>query len=188
MNNLDCVKKRIRSTIARSSVPEDPKHAENTLMWLLKLKPDADEALQIAALGHDIERAIEERKVRREDFSDYDAFKAAHAENGAVILREIMKSCEVSDPDLIDEVCRLVLCHEVGGDPRADLLKDADSISFFDVNLLLYFERNGPEETKRRILWGFQRLSSRMKGKAARMTHENEALNRLLACCIEESQ
>ncbi len=37
-------------------MPEDPRHAENTLDWLLKLKPDADEALQIAALGHDIER------------------------------------------------------------------------------------------------------------------------------------
>ena len=35
-----------------------------------ELKPDADDALKIAALGHDIERAIEERKVRREDYKD----------------------------------------------------------------------------------------------------------------------
>lgn len=65
---------------------------------------------------------------------------------------------------------------------------DADGISFFDVNLPLYFERNGLEKAKRRILWGFQRLSDRMKKLAAGMTHENEALNRLLASCVEESQ
>ena len=35
----------------------------------------------------------------------------------------------------MDEVSRLVEVHEVGGDPRSDLLKDADSISYFDVNL-----------------------------------------------------
>jgi len=31
-------------------------HFQNTLDWLLNLKPDADEALQIAAYCHDIER------------------------------------------------------------------------------------------------------------------------------------
>jgi hypothetical protein len=75
--------------VAGSSVPEDRRHAENTLDWLLMLKPDADEALQIAALGHDIERALEARKVKRADFPDYDRFKAAHARNSAEILRGI---------------------------------------------------------------------------------------------------
>lgn len=187
MHNLDRIKRRIRSTIARSSVPEDPEHAENTLEWLLKLQPDADEALQIAALGHDIERAVEERKIRREHYPDYDAFKAAHAENSALILREIIEDCEVSDQSLVDEVCCLVQQHEVGGDPRADLLKDADGISYFDVNLPRYFERNGWDETRRRCMWGYLRLSNRMKKVAASITYNNKALNELLASCIEES-
>jgi hypothetical protein len=187
MHNLDRIKRRIRSTIARSSVPEDPEHAQNTLEWLLKLQPDTDEALQIAALGHDIERAMEERKIRREHYPNYEVFKAAHAKNSALILREIIEDCGVSDQSLIDDVCCLVRQHEVGGDPRADLLKDADSISYFDVNLPRYFERNGWEETRRRCLWGYQRLSSRMKEAVATITHENEELNKLLASCIEES-
>ncbi len=145
-----------------SSVPEDPRHAENTLEWLLRLEPDADEALQIVALGHDIDRAVEARKVQRANFTDYDVFKAAHARNGAIILKEIMDEGGVPQ-DIAEEVCRLVCCHEVGGDPRSDLLKDADSISYFDVNLPLYYERNGWEETKRRCLWGYRRLSPRMK-------------------------
>ena len=64
IDGIKRVKKAIEAVVAESSVPEDPLHSKNTLSWLLKLKPDADEALQIAALGHDIERAIERRKVR----------------------------------------------------------------------------------------------------------------------------
>ena len=54
MDSFDCAKQRIRKIIARSSVPEDPLHAENTLKWLLKLEPKADPALQIAAYAHGI--------------------------------------------------------------------------------------------------------------------------------------
>ncbi len=95
MNSIDRVKKSIEAIISGSSVPEDPVHSKNTLNWLLKIKPDSDEALQIAALGHDIERAIDRRKVRREDFEHYDQFKAAHAHNSAEILQEVMLDCGV---------------------------------------------------------------------------------------------
>ena len=91
IGSIECTKQRIRAVVAGSSVPEDARHAENTLDWLLRLKPDADEALQIAALGHDIERALEDRKVKQVDFANYDTFKAAHARNSAEILREIMQ-------------------------------------------------------------------------------------------------
>ena len=49
MNHIDRLKNEIRSIISGSEVPEDPVHAQNTLEWLLKLKPDADDALKIAA-------------------------------------------------------------------------------------------------------------------------------------------
>ena len=84
MKKIVCLKKKIEKII------------KNTLEWLLKLKPDADEALQIAALAHDIERAIEKRKVKRKDYKDYDEFKNAHALNSANISVEITKKCNVS--------------------------------------------------------------------------------------------
>lgn len=171
---MDCVKKKIETVISGSSVPEDPIHSKNTLEWLLKLSPDADEALQVAALGHDIERAIEKRKVRRKDFKDYDEFKAAHARNSADILMEIVRDCGMKQ-DVTKEIFRLVCLHEVGGDPRSELLKDADSISFFDVNLPLYFERNGWEKTRQRCLWGYRRLSSNTKHLALSLSN-NHAL------------
>ena len=179
MDSIDCAKQNIRAIISGSSVPEDPIHSENTLDWLLKLDPEADQALQIAALAHDIDRAVEAQKVRRADFSDYNAFKAAHAHNGARILRVILNRCGVAK-SIADEACRLVILHEVGGDPRSDMLKDADSISYFEVNLPLYYQREGREETIRRCNWGYRRLSARMKEVVKTITHEDESITNLL--------
>ena len=187
MNSIDRVKKSIETIISGSSVPEDPVHSKNTLNWLLKLKPDADEALQIAALGHDIERAIDQRKVRREDFEHYDQFKAAHAHNSAEILKEVMLNRGVEET-LMEQVYDLVNRHEVGGDERSDLLKDADSISYFEVNLPHYYNRHGWDETKRRCLWGYKRLSEKMKILAAKLTFENDELRALMRITIEEGQ
>lgn len=170
-----------------SKVPEDSHHAENTLEWLLRLDSKADQALQIAALAHDIDRAVEDRKVRRSDYDDYDTFKAAHARNGAKILREILDECGVAR-SIVDEACRLVKLHEVGGDPRSDLLKDADSISYFDVNMPLYYQREGWEETKRRCVWGYRRLSGRMKKIAESITYNDKELTHHLKEAIREER
>ena len=183
MDNIDCVKKKMEWIIKKSQVPEDPVHSKNTLEWLLKLKPDADDALKIAALGHDIERAIAERKVRREDYKDYDEFKEAHASNSAKILAEIMKECNISKK-LADDVVFLVCHHETGGTRRIDILRDADSISFFHVNLPYYFLRNGIEETKRRCLWGYKKLPKNMQEVVAKFNYNDKELESLVMAWI----
>ena len=184
--NIECAKRKIRLIIAGSQVPEDPCHAENTLEWLLRLEPDANDALQLAALAHDIDRAIERIKIKRADFGNYDAFKAAHARNSAEILRPILTACGV-ERNIVKEACRLVQAHEEGGDPGSDLLKDADSISYFDVNLPLYFQREGWDETKRRSHWGYRRLTPRAQEIVKHIAHEDKDLARLLQEVIHES-
>jgi len=186
MNSIECAKVRIKAIIAGSEVPEDPRHAGNTLEWLLRLDPKAGEALQIAALAHDIERAIKGQKVCRSHYGNYDAFKAAHARNGAAILRALLDECRVAQ-STTDEACRLVTLHEVGGDPCSDLLKDADSISFFQVNMPSYYQREGYVETKRRCTWGYRRLSPPMKTIAESTKYENEDLTCLLREAIDEA-
>jgi len=179
IDSIAGAKQIIRAVISKSSVPEDPIHAENVLEWLLKLKPDADEALQIAALAHDIDRSDERTKIRRSDFNDYNQFKASHANNSAKILKDILHKCQV-EQSVVDEACRLVKRHESGGDPRSDLLKDADSISYFEVNMPQYFQREGYEETLRRCIWGYQRLSPRMKEICQNITYSNHSLVKIL--------
>jgi hypothetical protein len=186
MDRLERAARRIEEVIAGSTVPEDPEHSRNTLQWLLELDPEADAALQIAALGHDIDRAVEERKVLRADFAEYDAFKAAHARNGAQILRELLEACGIEDAAFLREVHRLVCRHEVGGDTRSDLLVDADSLSYFDVNLPLYFARHGWEETQRRCVWGYRRLSKRSLPVAANLNYSDLELQRLVDTSLAE--
>jgi len=100
-------------------------------------------------------------------------------------LRPILIACDVAH-DIVDEACRLVVVHEVGGDADSDLLKDADSISYFDVNLPLYYRREGWAESKRRSLWGYQRLSARARKIVENISHEEEVLTRLLREVIHE--
>jgi hypothetical protein len=185
MLSVERAKRKIRAVIAGSRVPEDPRHADNTLEWLLRLQPDADEALQIAALAHDIDRATPEH-IRREDYRDYDAFKAAHAQRSARLLRGILEDRGVEGA-IVKEACRLVVVHEVGGDPRSDLLKDADSISYFDVNLPLYYRREGWAETKRRSCWGYRRLSPRAQEIVKHIGYQEEALVHLLREVIHDN-
>jgi len=177
------LKKEIEETIKRSLVLEDLPHSKNTLKWLLKLKPDSDEALKIAALGHDIERAMEERKVRRDNYKSYNEFKDAHALNSAKIMAEIMRGYKLSQ-ELIDAVYFLVRNHERGGNNKVNVLKDADTISFFDVNLPYYFARNSVEETKKRCLWGYKKLSSNLKKIVVEFDYEDKELRSLVSKCV----
>jgi hypothetical protein len=179
MKSIQCAERRIRSAISRSRVPEDPLHAENTLAWVLKLMPDADEALQLAALGHDVERAIESQRVKKNRFRSFDEFKAAHATNSAKVLQSMLEECRV-EKGVIEEVCRLVRLHETGGDERSDILRNADSLSYFQDNIPFYFSRNGWMDTKRRAMWGYARLSPQLRQIVARFRYESEDLNALL--------
>jgi hypothetical protein len=187
MKSVRCAQERIRSAISRSEVPEDPLHAENTLAWVLKLAPEADEALQLAALGHDIDRAIKTRRIQKNRFHSFDEFKAAHASNSAEILRSILEECNV-DERVSLEVCRLVSLHETGGDVRSDILKNADALSYFQDNLPLYFARNGWNETKRRSVWGYARLSPELRRIVGQFRFESEDLNALLKEVILASE
>ena len=154
---IEKVKKEINKIVMESPFPEEPFHSINTLEWILKLKPDADTALQIAAIGHDIERAYDDKRLSAANFETYDEYKQAHALNSAEILAKLMEECGV-EQKVVDDVAHLVAHHETGGDEREELLKNADAISFFHVSLPLYFDRKGSSNTRRRCVWGYRKL------------------------------
>ncbi len=158
---LDKLFSKIMAIIKKSKVPEDPLHAKDTLEILLLLAPDASIPLQIAALGHDIERALPDTiKAKRASFPNYDLFKLAHSENSARILKALVLTHGLSK-DIANKVYKIVVAHEFGGFFEADLLKEADSLSFFNTNLPFYKKRESEEEVIRRIRWGLKRLGKR---------------------------
>jgi hypothetical protein len=168
----------IERIIGQSEVPEDPIHSKNTREWVLRLKPNADTALQIAALGHDIERSIKERKVLRKDFSTFNEFKKAHSINSARILRQILSKHDIGK-EVVEKITYLVKHHEFGGDPEADILRNGDSISFFDVNLPFYFRRTSKEDVASRIKWGYARLSGESRDVVKSFKYDNLELDSL---------
>src|SRR5690606_41406626 len=109
-SELDRAYALIRAQVARSQVPEDPGHAENTLEWLLRLEPEADQALRLAALAHDIERSRPNR-LRRQEFEDYDRFKAMHAAIGARMAGRRLCEAGVPHPNHHSD-CQPVLLHD----------------------------------------------------------------------------
>jgi len=180
---IEDVKREISRLTMQSVFPEEPIHSINTLEWLLKLDPDSDEALRLAALGHDIERSFADKRVYSGDYESYDEYKQAHALNSAQIMSQIMEEHGL-DQETVDDVARLVAHHEHGGGRREDLLKDADKLSFFHVCLPFYYDRKGEEITKKRCVWTYRKLSENLRGIIEEFDYMDEGLKRLVGTTL----
>lgn len=140
-------------------------HFERTVFWLRKLKPKADEALLIAAIAHDIERAYSKPDIvkKREEGLNSKNFLQLHQKRGAQIIENFLKR-EGVDSKLINRVKKLVEKHEEGGNNDQNLLKDADSISFFENNINSFLTKGiaelGKEKIKEKFDWMYERITS----------------------------
>lgn len=178
MTKFEDLKAIISETISHSDVETDPGHSLNTLEWMLKLRPDADEILQLAALAHDIERAMPDR-LRSSMFETYDAYKSAHALRGADIAKQMAKKLGYSDEEA-DRLFVLIKYHESGNDdPDVNLLMDADSISYFDFNIEYFLKHSGKEKTKKKIRFMRDRASETAKNIIDEIIKRKPELNNL---------
>lgn len=117
--------------------------------------------------------------MRKNLFRSFDEYKDPHASNSARILRSILEKCGMEER-LTDRICHLVRLHETGGDEASDILKYADSLSYFKDNLHLYFDRNGWVETQKRSMWDYARLSPELRQVVPKFRFDSEDLNSLL--------
>jgi len=172
---------RIKEILKKSPLEEDVIHAELVLKWVLELKNDADEALQIAAIAHDIDRAIS--KITESDLKNsidgYVEYKKQHAIRSSKFIVEILEEYKYPS-EFINKVSKLVEYHEVGGDPESDILRDADSLAYFEYNIPSYLKRNGEEKTKRKISFMYQRASDKVKERIKAMEYQDKLLDKLI--------
>jgi len=162
------------------------KHLLRTADWVKKLKPDADESLLIAAVSHDIERAFRESS-HENIFQDTDkGFMAPehlekHSKKGSEIIGKFLEE-QGANPELIQKVKDLVLKHEIGGNKDENLLKDADSISFFENNIDFFLTNAVPKvgikKVEDKFNWMLDRITSREAKEIVLPWHE-EAIERL---------
>src|SRR3954466_2489934 len=110
------------------------RHLLRTEDWVLELEPDAGEALRLAAVLHDIERAFPDPDASWDSARDWDStvYNRWHQDRSARIAAEWLRE-RGAPPALVEEVERLILVHEDGGWPEADVLQAADSLSFLET-------------------------------------------------------
>jgi hypothetical protein len=150
--------------LAKPLVRADYNHALDTWQWVLRLEPEADLAVQLAALFHDVERLVSEADVRIEHHAaNYQDFKDDHALRGAWMADQTLDRAGV-DERTRRRTARLIAEHErppAVNDPEAGeiaLLNDADALSFFSLNSVGYLDYYGPEQTRRKVAYTLRRL------------------------------
>jgi hypothetical protein len=164
-------------------VRADHDHALDVWQWTLRLDPEADEALQIAALFHDIERLASEPDVRIEQHAeDYLGFKLSHARRGAQMVADVLHKLALPS-DVAARAFRLVERHEQPEHDR-DLctLNDADALSWFALNSAGFLTYFGAEHTRKKVAYTF----GRMRSSAARAYLGRVRLERALTAMLED--
>lgn len=140
------------------------RHLYRTRDWLVELDPNAGDALVLAALTHDMERHFPggPTMIPATMAPGDPGYRCAHAERSAGIVGEWLRG-QGADEELVREVEELILLHETGGSPDADLLQAADSLSFLEVNadLVANWHREGrcsPERAREQLTYMFDRI------------------------------
>jgi hypothetical protein len=164
--------------------PYNRQHLLRALEWVDDLAPASSEAVRLATLTHDMERAFpgpDSPQLSRLDDPDYNQL---HCERSARIVTAWLGARQTPQT-LISDVEQLILAHETGGWPEADLVQAADSLSFLDTNvdLFLGFVRSGRFPATA-VRWKFEHTYDRIKVPRARAIARplmNDAVTRLAA-------
>ena len=108
-------------------------------------------------------------------------FLKYHQKRSAEILSDFLKKNHYPE-DKIEKIYKIVLNHEFGGDFDTDILKDADSISFFINNAEHFIKVKTKESSSEKVLskleWMYNRITNAEAKKIAYKFYEN-SINRL---------
>jgi len=134
------------------------------------LKPNASEALQIAALTYDIQDAFRNMSpfssapIKSTESIDY------HQKEGARIIQRFLEENGFPD-NLKSRVYDIVAEHETGNGKDHIILRDADRINYFE-NVAIRRARTGGMIPPERIKDEFQRMLSDIKTEQAKQLAE----------------
>lgn len=112
-------------------------HLIRALEWLEQIRPDAPEAVHLATVLHDVERAFPSPDAPVFDASkgvDDPEYNRVHGARSAEFAGSLLREYG-ADPALIEATQELIRVHEDGGWPEADLVQAVDSLSFLETNV-----------------------------------------------------
>ena len=124
--------------------PYNRHHLLKSLEWLDRVAPDSPEAVRLATLTHDMERAFpgpDQPVIKTLSDPEYERM---HSLRSARIVGGWLREHHAKEA-LVEHVEALIVAHEFGGWPEANLVQAADSLSFLDTNIDLFlgFVRSG---------------------------------------------
>lgn len=141
--------------------PTDVVHGQRTAHWIAQLKPGADEALLLAGMLHDIERAI--NGDWKNHSTDNPEMLQKHSDLSAEEAAKFLRGVG-ADETLIERVKYLISRHEIGGDADQNVLCDADCLAFFEEkamrNAKLLKQEGREAEMQQRLNYVFGRIHS----------------------------
>lgn len=166
--------------------PYNSFHLLKSLEWLDRIAPGSREPVRLATLTHDMERAFPgpDQPVAKE--LDDPVYYRAHSERSARIVGAWLREQGAAE-DLTLEVEKLILAHEFGGWPEADMVQAADSLSFLETNIDLFLGfarsgRYGVPEVRRKFDYSYERIRVAHARELARPMRER-AVARLESEC-----
>jgi hypothetical protein len=150
-----------------ANYPYNSTHLLKSLDWLDRLAPDASDAVRLATLTHDMERAFGGPDAIAIKLNDR-AYEEAHSNRSARIVGAWVRANGAQE-DLANGVEALIRVHEWGGSPDANLVQAADSLSFLETNidLMLGFARAG-KYPKAEVAHKIDTMYERIQVSAAR--------------------
>jgi len=170
IDRLKTVENFVLKSFKKVNMDKRVKYFNRTLHWTGVLKPDASEALKIAALTYDIQDAFRQvspfssNHIKSTDSIDY------HQKEGAKIIKRFLEESDFPD-SIREKVYDIVAEHETGNGKEHVILRDADRINYFE-NVAIRRARASGMIPPERIKEEFQRMLNDIKTEQARQLAE----------------
>ena len=161
------------------------RHAQHLMKaekWLEQINPKASQAMVLATLTHDMERAFPGPDSPKQDTMlgpDDPIYNQAHSHRSARIVSEFLRTQHAPE-ELVIEVARLIRVHEIGGWEDANWVQAADSLSFLEVNVDFFLDRiDAPndswtlESVRAKFNWMYNRIQIPEAQNLATPLYEN---------------
>lgn len=121
--------------------PKEQAHAELMSAWVGKLRPDASQALRLAARAHHVRRWEIPRSSYPEGRRGYLEWRVALHEHHSGITAAILER-EGYDAETIDRVRSILHKRGLGRDPEVQVFEDALCLVFLETQLADFSERH----------------------------------------------
>ncbi|HET9933661.1 MAG TPA: DUF4202 domain-containing protein [Polyangiaceae bacterium] len=163
--------------------PRELVQAERLAEWVMRVQPDASDALRLAAHCQHIGRFQVPRSSYPEGRSGYLRWRAELARRHAATAEKILREHR-ADPQVIDSVKRILLKQNLANDPEVQAMEDALCLSFLEHEFAEFASRHDDEKLVRILRKTWAKMSEAARALALRLPLDERA-QQLVAAALQ---